>query len=224
MKSLEQAANDYLVSRSDTDFNQIYNFVIKCSGIISRKMNIPYNEDVTQDAAARVFKYIDKYNSKYPFYNWAYTTVLNSMRRYFMNEKRYFYGVDLEGNSYDKEDRVPYQALYEEPDYFQDDGDNLTDEDCAEAIEKFKPGKLFYGNRKIDIPEEQYKQIYLRHITEEKNCLDLSKEFGYTHKQIQSIIKRYRAGLIAYIKERYKHKIIPEQQTTRMNHYPPKNK
>lgn len=223
MKPIQTAARDYQKSRDDSDFLIIYQFVEKLAQIIALKMDIQYKQDITQGAAIRVIKYIDKFNPARQFHNWCYTLVLNETLFRLNNEKRYRYGIKFENDGFE-EDIKPYMHLSYEPEYFKDES-YLNDTDCAEALKEFNPslGLRRKNNNKEIITDEEIKEMFNEHVVGNMSTKEIADEHNMKRGLVVYLMNKYRFALVNYIREKYKHKEIPEFLYERPHFYRKKN-
>lgn len=210
MKPIQTAARDYKNTRDDSDFLIIYQFVEKLAQIIAKKMDIQYKPDITQGAAIRVIKYIDKFNPARQFHNWCYTLVLNETLFRIKNEKRYSYGIKFEDDGFEQ-DITPYMHLSYEPEYFRDES-YLNDKDCAEALKEFNGslGVKRKNNNEEVITDEEIKEMFYEHVVDDMTTQEIADEHNMRRSVVVYLMKKYRFALVDYIRNKYKHKEIPE--------------
>lgn len=211
MKSIQTAAKDYQKNRQDSDFLIIYQFVEKLAQIIALKMNIQYKEDITQGAAIRVIKYIDKFKPTKQFHNWCYTLVLNETLFRINDEKRYRYDIKFEDDGFE-EDIKPYMHLSYEPEYYTEEDNILDDQDCLEALTEFIPN---LGLRRRDLNDniitiEKIKEMFTKHVMYGWTSTDLAEEYEIKNGVVNYLLRKYRFALVEYIRKKFKHKVIPE--------------
>jgi RNA polymerase sigma factor (sigma-70 family) len=221
--TVEAAAKTFKESRDSKSFEILYMFIQKVTGIIGRKWQVGYNEDIELIVAEKVYKKIDQFDPvKAPFYNWLYTIILNEYRHAYRDVKRDWNTVGISDAEEDFEIGKRQNVIlsytpeyeFENESYIEAkvvDEIHLTVDDIYSAIDTFI--KSFEGQTAVSnaiCSKLDAVNIYKRVIFDDCPYQVVADEFGISLGNTKNIVLRYRTYFVRYLKKLYPDKIFPE--------------
>lgn len=199
-KTIEAAARDYKEFRRDEDYVIIYEFIKKLAGIVARKLNVKFNEDVAQDSGLILITKIHQFDpEKSAFYNWAYTIVLNKYKESFRRSNKMNDNIEVEEHRFDQYSRKTKVESYT-PEYFIEE--NLSNEDILEAVNNFNASVYKCNQRKTKIPLPTL-EIYKTYMNEDLRFNQVAAMYNTSTARVKLIVRLYGKQVLEYLQQNY---------------------
>ena len=165
-------------------FNRYKNQVYQLAYRFSR--NQADAEDISQNAFIRAFKYIHRFDLKYPFYPWLRTIVTNESQTYLGNRK--------------KKQHEPLETLDPEERNLMDITPDTRIEPADDKVQRHQLNKEI-GNAVKLLPEQQ-KICFILFEVEEMKVREIAETLGCTEGTVKTHLHRARYALRSILKDK----------------------
>jgi len=209
MQSINEIVLEYQKTKSNKDYNQLFNYMTYLSKMIATKLGKVYNEDATQNAIISILENMHTFDiNKGSFSTWSYKIIYNEYLQSFRRSNKFSQDMSVDDDdSFEESSGKAIKSYTPDYEFFAKPDNKITYEELLDAIKSYMP------MRKDDnktLSNKQEKEVFELFLFSEMGHKEIASIYNVKENNIKTTIHNCKNGFRKHLISKYPHRIVPQ--------------